>query len=104
MWTLKEAYTKALGLGLGFDFRRIEFDVTEKIVRVDGKVPQGWRFSMFTVEDGQDIYQGVAAQRLDETTTEVLDCTDEKPEWLTIHNAIKFLEKAVDILKSDESR
>ncbi|KLO15657.1 hypothetical protein SCHPADRAFT_812906, partial [Schizopora paradoxa] len=24
IWTLKEAYTKALGLGMGFDFRRIE--------------------------------------------------------------------------------
>lgn len=24
VWTLKEAYTKALGLGMGFDFRRIE--------------------------------------------------------------------------------
>lgn len=29
IWTLKEATTKGLGDGLGFDFRRLEFNVTE---------------------------------------------------------------------------
>ena len=94
MWTLKEAYTKALGLGLGFDFRRVEFDVVNLIVRVDGQIPQGWRFSMFVIEDGEDLYQGVVAEHLGGTSTEVVN-ESMKPDWLTIHDAVPFTEHAV---------
>ncbi|KAF9563688.1 4'-phosphopantetheinyl transferase [Agrocybe pediades] len=104
MWTLKEAYTKALGLGLGFDFRRVEFDVPEKTVRIDGEIPEGWRFSMFTVHDGEELYQGVVAQHIGDMATEILDCTNNKPEWLTIHNATTFLQKALVVLENKESK
>ncbi|EJD01084.1 uncharacterized protein FOMMEDRAFT_33388, partial [Fomitiporia mediterranea MF3/22] len=50
VWTLKEAYTKALGLGLGFDFKRIEVDVNALRVYVDGSAPTGWEFTAFTLE------------------------------------------------------
>jgi len=99
MWTLKEAYTKALGLGLGFDFRRVEFDVIDKIVRVDGKTPEGWRFSRFIVQDEEDLYQGVVAEWIGNIPTEVLDEID-KPEWLKIYDAVSFTEKAMDSLKA----
>ncbi|KAI0316717.1 hypothetical protein OF83DRAFT_1084087 [Amylostereum chailletii] len=92
IWTAKEAYTKALGLGLGFDFRRVEvrfFDggaggdgegggearrTTVSGVAVDGAPPAGWEFLTFEVEvDGEgggngkeaterDTYVGVVAR------------------------------------------
>ncbi|KAF8974589.1 4'-phosphopantetheinyl transferase superfamily [Flammula alnicola] len=99
MWTLKEAYTKALGLGLGFDFRRIEFDVVNKIVRVDGDIPQGWRFSMFVIEDEQELYQGVVAEYVGGIPTEVIN-KDDNRDWLEIYDAISFTENAVDVLKA----
>ena len=101
MWTLKEAYTKALGLGLGFDFQRVEFDVVNRIVRVDGQIPQGWQFSMFVIEDGEEMYQGVVAKQLGGTSTEVVD-ESIKPNWLTIYDAVPFTENAiVDLVKQD---
>lgn len=68
IWTTKEAYTKALGLGLGFDFKRIECDVLDGSIRVDGSRPRGWEFSMFDVDEGDREgeegggYVGVAAR------------------------------------------
>ncbi|EIM88252.1 4'-phosphopantetheinyl transferase [Stereum hirsutum FP-91666 SS1] len=63
IWTLKEAYTKALGLGLGFDFARIECVSVDGTFTVDGKVPRGWEVSLFEVEVvGSGVYVGVAAQ------------------------------------------
>jgi len=94
IWTLKEAYTKALGLGLGFDFRRVEFDVVNLIVRVDGQIPQGWHFSMFVIEDGGDFYQGVVAEYVRGTSTVVVN-ESTKPNWLTIYDAVPFTEHAI---------
>ena len=67
IWTLKEAYTKALGLGLGFDFKRIEYDKVKNRVKVDGIVLKGWTFDIFRVPDPQGReggagYIGVAAK------------------------------------------
>ncbi|KAF9646976.1 hypothetical protein BDM02DRAFT_3098972 [Thelephora ganbajun] len=67
IWTLKEAYTKALGLGLGFDFQRIEYDKTKNRVKVDGIILKGWTFDIFRVPDpqgkeGDQGYIGVAAK------------------------------------------
>lgn len=45
LWTHKEAYTKNLGLGLGFDFSRIHFDFAEQTkMTIDGKVVEKYRF------------------------------------------------------------
>jgi len=66
-WTMKEAYTKALGLGVAFDFSRIEYSIAsseigEDRVFVDGVILHGWDFRGFTFFDGRDRYVGVAAR------------------------------------------
>ncbi|KAF9485383.1 4'-phosphopantetheinyl transferase [Pholiota conissans] len=97
MWTLKEAYTKALGLGLGFDFSRIEFDVINKIVKVDGNIPEGWRFNMFMINDGEDAYEGVVAEYVGGIPTEVIE--GDSKDWLRVYDAVAFTESAINMLK-----
>ncbi|XP_006459883.1 hypothetical protein AGABI2DRAFT_219279, partial [Agaricus bisporus var. bisporus H97] len=76
MWTMKEAYTKALGLGLGFDFKRVEFDAQSRILRVDGETPIGWSFKMFELKDNEDTYEGVVAEFVGNGKTEVVHESD----------------------------
>lgn len=54
LWTFKEAYTKALGIGLGFDFSRLEFDFSSNTVKVDGEPLVGWEFRMVSFTFEQD--------------------------------------------------
>ncbi|THU92108.1 4'-phosphopantetheinyl transferase [Dendrothele bispora CBS 962.96] len=142
IWTLKEAYTKALGIGLGFDFSRVEFDLTSAamqgngeskrkgdgggIVRVDGKIPKGWKFTKFTrrvqrgEENKEDFYVGVVAEylgedfdtivvphSLTEDTRETNDATDEDRDgeysWLKHLHATVFVQDAIRELHSSPS-
>ena len=66
LWTLKEAYTKALGVGLGFDFNRIEYKIPQSCVSVDGRPAKGWEFLLFEVQvqGTTDVYQGAVARRV----------------------------------------
>lgn len=95
MWTLKEAYTKALGLGLGFDFQRVDFDPVKLVVLVDGRAPHGWRFHMFTVTDGDDRYLGVMAEFVDDIRTTEVISEGPNPGWLTILDAVSFTESTI---------
>ncbi|KAF8665811.1 hypothetical protein AX16_000254 [Volvariella volvacea WC 439] len=101
MWTLKEAYTKALGLGLGFDFSRVEFDPENNIVRVDGQVPKGWWFGKFIVRDESDSYQGVVAEYVGGEKTVVAEVHDSA-EWLKVQDAVSFTEMAIQKLENRE--
>ncbi|ESK97493.1 ebony activating protein [Moniliophthora roreri MCA 2997] len=94
MWTLKEAYTKALGIGLGFDFSRVEFDVESDIVRVDGTVPGGWRFTKFELKEGESLNVGVVAELIGDTETVVISEKETK-EWLLPFTAVAFVEQAI---------
>ncbi|KAH9050069.1 hypothetical protein EDB84DRAFT_726118 [Lactarius hengduanensis] len=62
IWTIKEAYTKAIGLGLGFDLQRIEYDVATKMVTVDGVVATEWRFETSQVTVDEEAYRVTVAQ------------------------------------------
>jgi 4'-phosphopantetheinyl transferase len=91
IWTLKEAYTKALGLGLGFDFRRIEYNIPENIVKVDGAIPKGWQFCKFELLDDLDLYQGVVAEFVG--GDEAAAILQPSSEWLTTFKADAFLQE-----------
>ncbi|KDO35496.1 hypothetical protein SPRG_00343 [Saprolegnia parasitica CBS 223.65] len=48
LWSLKEAYVKALGVGVGFDLLRVQFDCTDvdasPTLYVDGVASRTWQF------------------------------------------------------------
>lgn len=102
IWTLKEAYTKALGLGLGFDFKRIEYDKVKNRVKVDGIILKGWTFDVFRVpdpegkEDGAG-YIGVAAKCVGGKREAVVRRSPESSDLfsLSIMTAEKFMSRAL---------
>ena len=95
---MKEAYTKAVGLGLGFNFRRIEYDAEGDILRIDGTRPTGWQFNKFTVQDGEDIYQGVVAQYVGGDESKIIEESTELPKYIEIYDAVSFVEHALQQL------
>jgi len=102
IWTLKEAYTKALGLGLGFDFKRIEYDKAKNRVKVDGIILKGWAFDIFRVPDGRgkegdEGYIGVAAKYVGGRREAVVRRSPESSELfsLSVMTAEEFMSRAL---------
>ncbi|KAL0949571.1 hypothetical protein HGRIS_009620 [Hohenbuehelia grisea] len=95
MWTMKEAYTKALGIGLGFDFKRVEYDVPEEVIRVDGEVPKGWEFRKFEIMDNEDLYQGVVAQYVGGEEPATISPVQLGNDWVVRYDAASFAEEAI---------
>jgi len=62
IWTIKEAYTKAIGLGLGFDPSRIEYDMRTNTVAVDGVIATDWQFETSEVMLDEKPYRITVAQ------------------------------------------
>ncbi|KAG8800342.1 copper chaperone of lysine biosynthesis protein [Serendipita sp. 400] len=71
LWALKEAYVKALGVGIGFDMSRISFDSQTSVLSVDGKILDRWSCHSFRIHSsiaGEDVpgYLGAVCYRLGE--------------------------------------
>lgn len=62
IWTIKEAYAKAIGLGLGFHPIRIEYDMSANTVAVDGVIASDWLFETSQVNVGREAYRVTVAQ------------------------------------------
>ncbi|KAK2466512.1 hypothetical protein APHAL10511_002154 [Amanita phalloides] len=95
VWTMKEAYTKAVGLGLGFDFRRVEYDAESNILRVDGARLSGWQFNKFVVKVRGDVYQGVIAQCTGGDQLEIIEGSTGPANYMEVYDAVHFVENTL---------
>lgn len=95
VWTLKEAYTKALGIGLGFDFRRIQYDVVQENITIDGEPARGWQFRKFEVAHSGNKYVGVAARFIGGRTVSLAELDEGS---LVCYDAASFVHRAIEEL------
>lgn len=103
-WTLKEAYTKALGMGMGFDFSRVEYRIADggmgqDRIAVDNVVLQGWSFRGFSFRDGLDHYVGMVAQPVDDREAVVSwsNLGEGGCDWIEQMDAVSLLLRAKPI-------
>jgi 4'-phosphopantetheinyl transferase len=96
---MKEAYTKALGLGMSFDFSRMEYNLTKDILTIDGEIPKGWQLIKFEIVHERDMYQGVAARFVGGDETQVLPRSSQRADWLVHYDAASFVSRAIEELK-----
>lgn len=89
---------------MGFDFSRIEYDVPNDVVRIDGIAPRGWKFTRFELQNevrsGQiEEYVGVVAIFVGEDVEVEFKVVEaSSPEWLKVYNASQFMKMAIEEL------
>jgi 4'-phosphopantetheinyl transferase len=82
-WSLKEAFIKAIGLGLGFDLLKVEFEVQELTAAtaltgsasasIHGIARTDWRFDYFSIDDKHlaSVAQGPLSDAIESYKNEV---------------------------------
>ncbi|GJJ09248.1 hypothetical protein Clacol_003470 [Clathrus columnatus] len=95
--TIKTAYIKALGQPAGFDYSRIDCNIPEESVMVDGKPLLGWEFRLFKANLGvlrhgfllEETYQCSSALYRGGKTTKFVweENVNEMKNWLRFINA-----------------
>jgi len=76
-------------------FRRIEYNVPDNVVKVDGGILKGWQFSKFQLLDDLDLYQGVVAEFVGGDGTSPLRAPSER---LMRFKADSFVHGAIQTL------
>ena len=101
IWTIKEAYTKAIGLGLGFDPSRIEYDISANTVAVDGVVASDWLFETSQITVNGEAYRVTVAQFVGNGhgTGTVVPLSQSQ---IVCSDASYFVQKALHQLKGKE--
>jgi len=97
-WTMKEAFTKAAGSGLGFDLRRVEYDAKLETLRVDGTLLAGWQFNKFVIQVEGDVYQGVIAEYTSGKQLKIVEESAGLPDYMVVYDAVPFVENALQQL------
>lgn len=96
---LKNAYIRAIGQPVGFDYSRLEFNIAERSAIGDGHPLQGWEFRVWRVN------LGVA--RKDQLVSEFYECAiaffrgNAKSEFIW-HDTAKDLEGWVQFINIDQ--
>lgn len=95
---------------MGFDFGRIEYDVPNDLVRIDGQEPRGWEFTRFDLRNDikaeqSEEYVGVVARYLGDSATSGsrVQFSSSPPSWLKVYDAANFLEAAIRKLGGGET-
>jgi 4'-phosphopantetheinyl transferase len=102
VWTLKEAYTKALGLGLGFDFARLALaplaGPARTVLSADGAPAAGWALAAWASDVGDARYLGAVARFVGDRAgaPEVVDVPEAG--WVERFAADEFVRRAIDVL------
>lgn len=96
---MKEAYTKALGRGMGFAFGRIEYNLLTDSLTIDGEIPNGWQLVKFEITCDKDIYQGVAARFVGGEETVVQSRSSQSADWLVQYDAASIVSEIIEALK-----
>ncbi|KAF8517856.1 hypothetical protein JB92DRAFT_3113358 [Gautieria morchelliformis] len=74
--TIKTAYIKALGQPPGFDFSRIDCNIPEETIKVDGRSLGGWEFRLFKANLGV-VRKGLLIEETYQCSTAVYRGWDE---------------------------
>lgn len=104
--SLKQAYVKAIGQPLGFDYSRLEFDIPGEKAWGDGHPLQGWEFRIFKASLGvarkdvlvEEHYECVTAffRGTQESTFVWYESTKQLESWvqfITIDQMVKIIPK-----------
>jgi 4'-phosphopantetheinyl transferase len=114
LWTLKEAYTKALGAGLGFDFARLACELDGDnggggggggggVLRVDGVPVCGWEIRTFALDVRGERYVGAVAKRVGGEGVAVVREVVLSAAWVRQSEGGAFVEEAVRALGAEEA-